>query len=247
MEFLVDAHMHTIASGHAYNTIREMVKAAKEKELKIIGITEHTMRIPGACSPMYFQNFKILPREIDGIEVLFGAESNIVDYNGSIDMELDMDSKFFKAMDINIASIHHPCYKVGSKEENTRAIMCAMNNPYIDIIGHPDDGRIPLDYEKLVKHAKETGKLLEINNHSLDPVSVRYKGALENCKTILELCKALDVEIITDTDAHFDTQVGDFCYTKKLLEEMNFPERLIVNCNIDRFKSHINKYRNNTK
>lgn len=42
-------HMHTIMSGHAYGTIRDMVKAAHEKNLKMIGITEHG---PGIRMPM---------------------------------------------------------------------------------------------------------------------------------------------------------------------------------------------------
>ncbi len=244
MEFLVDAHTHSIASGHAYSTIREMVKAASDMGLKAICITEHTLRLPDACHKSYFSNFKILPREMCGIEVFFGAENNIIDYEGNVDFEVDTDPKVFRGLDINIASMHMPWYPLGTVEENTRAVMGAMDNPYIDIIGHPDDGRIELDYEKLVKHAKKTGKLLEINNHSLDPVSVRYDGAYEKCRTILELCRDLDVEIITNTDAHADVQVGDFRYAKKVLEDMNFPERLIVNCDLDRFKSHINRFRN---
>ena len=41
MEYIVDTHTHTIASGHAYNTILEMAKAASEKGIKLLGITDH--------------------------------------------------------------------------------------------------------------------------------------------------------------------------------------------------------------
>ena len=38
---IADIHMHTLASGHAYGTIREMAAAAKEQQLQLIGISEH--------------------------------------------------------------------------------------------------------------------------------------------------------------------------------------------------------------
>ena len=49
MDYLIDAHTHTIASGHAFSTIQEMAKAAADKNLSILGITEHTECMPGSC------------------------------------------------------------------------------------------------------------------------------------------------------------------------------------------------------
>ena len=43
---IADIHMHTLASGHAYGTIREMAAAAKEQQLQLIGISEHAPGIP---------------------------------------------------------------------------------------------------------------------------------------------------------------------------------------------------------
>lgn len=40
-KLIADMHMHTLVSGHAYGTIREMAATAGEKNLKLIGITEH--------------------------------------------------------------------------------------------------------------------------------------------------------------------------------------------------------------
>lgn len=50
-KLVADMHMHTLVSGHAYGTIREMVQVAKEKELKMIGISEHGPGIPGTIDP----------------------------------------------------------------------------------------------------------------------------------------------------------------------------------------------------
>ena len=52
MKTLLDVHTHTIASGHAYSTLQEMAKAAKDKGLEILGITEHGPNIPGTCDPL---------------------------------------------------------------------------------------------------------------------------------------------------------------------------------------------------
>ena len=67
-----------------------------------------------------------------------------------------------------------------------------MENPYVNIIGHPDDGRIPVDYEKIVEAAAKYGKILEVNNSSLTPGGFR-QNARENQHTILELCKKYKV------------------------------------------------------
>ena len=87
MNDILDLHTHTIVSGHAYNTLYEMIHAASAKGLKLLGVTEHAPRIPGACHPFYFLNFKVIPRQIHGIRLLMGCELNIIDYEGNIDLE----------------------------------------------------------------------------------------------------------------------------------------------------------------
>ena len=79
---LADMHMHTLASGHAYGTIREMAAAAKEKGLHLIGISEHAPGIPGTVNPFYYSNLEIIPRTIHGIEVLHGCEINVLNGGG---------------------------------------------------------------------------------------------------------------------------------------------------------------------
>ena len=162
MDYLLDVHTHTIASGHAYNSMMEMARAGFEKGLKLLGITEHAPMMPGSCSNMYFRNLKVVPRSLCGIEVMLGAELNIIDYDGHV----DLDDNVMRQLDIKIASLHSVCILPGTKEENTRAVLGAIRNPMIDIIGHPDDGIYPLDYEPVVEAAKETHTLLEVNNNS---------------------------------------------------------------------------------
>ncbi len=58
MKDYADLHTHTIASGHAYGTITEMVHAAALKDLPILGITEHAPSMPGSCGRCSFVTSK---------------------------------------------------------------------------------------------------------------------------------------------------------------------------------------------
>ena len=78
MRVEIDTHTHTLASGHAYNTLNEMAQAAADKGLKGLAITEHAPEMPGTCHLFYFQNLRIVPRKKYGIELLLGTELNIM-------------------------------------------------------------------------------------------------------------------------------------------------------------------------
>lgn len=82
MEYVLDSHTHTLASGHAYGTIREMAHAAFKKNLQLLAITEHSMNMPGTCSEFYFRNYKVLDRTDYEVPMLFGVELNILDPDG---------------------------------------------------------------------------------------------------------------------------------------------------------------------
>lgn len=233
MRIEIDTHTHTLASGHAYSTIREMVKAAKEKGLKGLAITEHAPEMPGSCHLFYFVNLRVVPRELDGIKLLLGSELNITDAEGHV----DLPTSTIKGLDITIASMHPPCYK-GEKtiEEITRAYINIMERDDIDIIGHPDDGRFPVDYEELVKAAKRTGTLLEINNSSLKPDGYRANSK-ENALKMLEYCKKYEAMVVLGSDAHFDTAIAEYPYVEDVLEEASFPEELIANTSLEKMQS----------
>lgn len=238
MKYILDSHTHTIASGHAYSTIHEMARAASEKGLKLLGITEHSMAMPGTCSDFYFTNFKILPRELYGVEMMFGTELNILDFNGKI----DMSERLLKRMDVVIASLHVPCIKFGNREENTNAYLKVMENPYVDIIGHPDDSRYPIDYEIFVQAAAKHRILVELNNSSLHPKASRM-GAEENDMILLEKCKKYEVPVLLGSDAHTQEDVGNFTYLEPILEKAGFPEELIVNRSVEEYKKYTQRYK----
>lgn len=221
---LLDVHTHSIVSGHAYSSIQEMAVAASEKGLKILGITEHAPELPGACDPIYFRNLHVVPREMYGVRLLLGAELNILDTKGT----LDLDEDYYRILDLRIAGIHSLCWKGGTCEENTHAMLQAIRNPWTQIISHPGDGTALLDFEPIVLAAKETRTLLEINSSSMDPVRHK-KEARENNLEILRLCRHYEVPIILGSDAHISFSVADYRYALPLLAETDFPEALVIN------------------
>ena len=77
MRDILDVHTHTVASGHAYNSMLEMIHEAQEKGLEVYGITEHAPKMPGTCGEFYFHNLKVVPRKHGDLELLLGVELNI--------------------------------------------------------------------------------------------------------------------------------------------------------------------------
>lgn len=238
MNIKIDTHMHTIVSGHAYNTMKEMIVAAKDKGMEAIALTDHAPNMPGTTGMFYFQNFYVMPEEMYGVRVLHGAELNILDEMGNVDLPEHICEK----LDLTIASIHVPKECYGESKGivlNTQAYLNAMKNPWINIIGHPDDSRIPVDYDTLVAAAKEHDILLELNNSSLDPRGYR-QGARANQEKLLELCKKYKVSISLGSDAHIDSSLGEFSRVIEVLKACDFPENQIANMSLERLYAHIN-------
>lgn len=234
MKIELDVHTHSLMSGHAYSTIQEMARAAADKGLRLLGITEHTPGIPGACELIYFRNLHVVPRLMYGVELMLGAEINILDSEGTIDMPDELMAK----LDLRIAGIHSLCYTPATREENTAGVVKVIGNPHINIISHPGDGTALLDFEPLVIAAKEHRTLLEINNSSLNPI--RHKTeAVGNNLEILRLCKRYEVPVILGSDAHISFDIANYEYLPPLLNETAFPEDLIINTSVEKFRNYL--------
>lgn len=225
MKPLIDVHTHSIASGHAYSTLVEMVSEAQNRGLKIFGITEHTPALPGACHSIYFRNLHVVPRQWGDMRLLLGAELNIINSKGDIDLE----DEFFPMLDIRIAGIHKLCWENGTAEENTEGMIRVIQNPWINIISHPGDGTAELNFEPIVIAAKEHNTLLEINNSSLNPVRGKTHKSIPNNIEILNLCKKYEVPVILGSDAHITFDIANYDNVLPLLNETEFPEELIIN------------------
>lgn len=234
MEIQLDLHTHTLASGHAYSTLQEMARAAADKGIRLLGITEHTPGIPGTCDLIYFRNLHVVPRTLYGVRLLLGAEINVLDTRGT----LDLTEEYMRRLDIRIAGIHSLCYTPGTCDENTHGLVQAMAHPYIDLISHPGDGTAAMHMEALVEASRRYGTLLEINNSSLKPI--RHKEeARDNNLQLLRLCKQYGQPVLLGSDAHISFDVAEYGYLYPLLAETDFPEELILNRSVEAFETYL--------
>jgi putative hydrolase len=228
----VDTHTHTILSGHGFSTLSENVAAARKNGLYGICMTEHGPLTPNGPPDFIPHSQRMLPDFIDGIRVYRGIEANIIDYEGKI----DVPAAYLSFCEFAIASFHNFALKVGTKEENTSAYIGALRNPYIDILGHPDDPAVPCDFSALAREAVKLGKLLELNNNSLTPHRPNSKPSLVE---FIKTCKKYEVRVCVASDAHFYTMIGKATPLFALLEEMEFPFELIVNLTSERFTAYL--------
>lgn len=224
MKYLSDLHTHSIVSGHAYSTLLENINYCAEKGIKILGTSEHAPTMPGAPHYWYFGNMKVVPRVINGVTILRGCEANILDIDGS----LDMTDESSRNLDYMIASFHEPVFKPKSKEENTAAILNVMDKyDKVEILGHLGNPNYELDYEAIVKKAKEKDIMIEINNSSL--LGSSRVGSDVNCKKVALLCREIGTKVILTSDSHINTCIGVFNKGIELLEEIQMPKELVMN------------------
>ncbi len=227
MKIVGDTHVHTIMSGHAHSTLLENAKAAKECGHSFMFITDHTGEM-NMCPDRkaYFLCLNAtVPENFDGMHMIRGCEANIVGENG----EIDMDEGLLETNEWVIASLHTYVYKPKGYDVTTNIWLRAAENPHIDVIGHCGEEPWKFDYEKGIKKFKEYGKIVEINSNS-----IKYKpGCKVNCREIALLCKKYEVPVVVSSDAHFAWTVGDVGESLKMLSEINFPKKLILNADYD--------------
>jgi len=230
MKIVADLHTHTILSGHAYSTLMENIGYAKEMNLLFLGISDHAPALEDAPKETYFKNLKVVRTDWGDLQLLRGAELNILSEYGDV----DLSEEALCQLDYAVASLHYPVFPKNEMSHCTDAAIAVMSNPSVFILGHPDDDLMPLDYEALTLAAKHYHVALEVNNSSLCPGSFR-RGAADNYHTMLTLAKKLEVPIIISSDSHICYDIGNFKRALVLLEEMRFPEELVVNSSLKRF------------
>ena len=83
-----DLHTHSISSGHgSEDTITDMIRCASESGLSLFGISDHGPATSSSAKPSYFQSLKLADRDRFGIRVLYGAELNIINTAGDVDLD----------------------------------------------------------------------------------------------------------------------------------------------------------------
>lgn len=237
MKIIADLHIHTISSGHAYSTVLENARAAADKGLEMIAITDHGPAMPGGPHSYHFGNQKVIPDELFGVRVLKGVEANIIDRAGN----LDLPAERLAVLDIVLAGLHTVCTPNGSMEENTQMLINGIKNPWVDVIVHPGNPEFALDAEAVVKAAVQYDVAMELNNSSL---KVSRIGSLPYCEKILSLCKQYGAKIMVGTDSHFALSIGDFTEAMVLLEKYDIPASAVVNTSLEAIHSHLQRRSN---
>ena len=230
-EPVADLHTHTMVSPHAYSTLTENATAAAARGLLAVATTDHGPKTTDGNHPWHFGNMRILPDRIAGVRHLRGAEVNVCDYDGTLDLSDDHLSQ----MEIVIASMHGGIMPTGTPEEITRAWLKVAENPHVDIIGHCGTPQYVFDYEKVIPVFAERGKVVEINAGTF---RVRKKS-LENCAIIARLCAKHGAHVAVNSDAHYLSQVGDVASAVALLEEVGFPKELVINSSRERLEAFL--------
>lgn len=221
MRILGDYHTHTVYS-HGKDTIEDNIKAAIEKGLKVIAITDHGYGHMGFGVKR--SRFKDMREEIDAlkpkypnIDILLGVEANLL----SIEGDLDMDDEIKDLFDILICGYHfgsslkqfkrdfslhacnmlknvHPYFFKKARQNNTRALIGAMEKYKLFFISHPG-AKGPIDIIKVARAAFQHNVLLEINN---------AHGHLD-VKEIIQ-ARSEHAKFIINSDAHRSIDVGSF-------------------------------------
>lgn len=233
MKLLIDLHVHSIASGHAYSTIKEIAQAAQEKGLQAVAITDHGPAMPGAPHGYHFSNLRRVPEIINGVRIFKGVEANILDTEG----RLDMEPRFLKHLDLILAGFHSDCFPLGcSREEHTRAVVNAMAGGWVDIIVHPGNPQFKIDAEAVVRAAKEHHVALEINNSSL---TGSRKGSLEVCPQIARIAGEMGILVSLGSDSHWADDVGELEAALELVLEAGIKPENILNTSLAKVEEFI--------
>lgn len=224
MQIEADLHSHTLFSAHAFNTVTEMVTRAKEIGLKALAITDHGPNIPDSGHVWHFFNKGQLPKVIDGVIVLYGAEVNVLDKEAS----LDIPKKLLCELDWVIASIHKEIIPGMSFEDTTELWLNIAENEDIDMIGHCEQAEHFFDYDKVIKKFAEKNKVVELNANS---AFVRPLGQ-KNMVILAQTCQKYGCKVAVNSDAHSIYKIGDVQNIFDMLESINFPQELIINSDI---------------
>ncbi len=202
-----DLHVHSNWDG-GENSIEELANEAVKRGYEYLGISDHTqfLRIENGLTEKQLlkqnQTIKKLNAKFSILDpkfrILHGCETNILS-----DGRTDISDNVLAKLDYVIAGVHSAMRM--PEKKMTERIIRAMNNRNIDIISHPT-GRIlkrrdefEIDFEKILKNAKMTGTILEINS-SPDRLDL-------NDKNIRKAAKA-GVKMIINTDSHEKSQLG---------------------------------------
>jgi len=197
-----DLHVHTDWTD-GNNTIEEMAQTAKKRGYKYVAICDHSPTV-GITNGLTEERLLKQIREIEKLnkkskefKILSGIEVDI-----RSNSQLDLKDEFLKKLDVVAAAVHTKFTQ--PKDEMTKRIIKAIEDPNVDIIAHPT-GRLigkrepyQVDMDKIMDACKANGKVLELN---------AYPERLDLSDLNCRKAKEKGVKIAISTDAHADAHL----------------------------------------
>ena len=226
MKLIADLHTHTNYSAHAVNTVTEMIYEAKRQGLKAIALTDHGPSMPDSGHIWHFGNVDDIPTVVDGVAVLYGAEVDVMDVNGT----MDLPESYMKRLNWVIASLHKRFVPKLSFEEATQLWLKVAQNPYVDMIGHCEQTDHEFDLDKVIPEFVKNNKVVEFNGNS----AVARPGGEDNMRNLALACKKYGCKVAINSDAHSIWQISKINGVFEILESIDFPQELIINASYER-------------
>ena len=218
----VDLHMHTVASTHAYSTLRDYVLQAQTCGVKLLAITDHGPDMADAPHYWHFVNMKVWPRVIDGVGVLRGIEANIKNVQG----EIDCSGPMLGSIDIIVAGFHEPVFPPQDEATHTQAMIAAMASGLVHIISHPGNPNYPIDIHAVAEAAAKYDVALELNNSSF---TTSRLGSEPNCRAVAAAVRDAGGRLALGSDSHTAFTLGNFDHCLRIMREVDFPEDRVLN------------------
>jgi DNA polymerase (family 10) len=191
-----DLHTHTnLTDGLA--PLERMVREAVKRGYAYYAVTDHApalamQRMTSEKMLAQREQLARLRPKYPGIRLLHGTELNI-----DPDGEVDWPAEFLAGFDLTVASVHSHFSQ--SRAEMTRRFIRAIENPYVNVIGHPTTRKIghrdpvDVDLEAVFAAAARTGTALEINAYP-DRLDLKDEHVL--------WARRHGVRFAVDSDAH---------------------------------------------
>jgi putative hydrolase len=218
-KIIADLHVHTVASGHAADTIRDVCRSAEQRGLDGIAITDHGPGVPGGANKIYFRTLSRLTRGIKTrLRIITGIEEDIKNRKG----ELMISPEFLKNIEIIMAGCH-PFTWIADQSVSVRtdALINAIVRNNIQVVTHPIGSGYELDLNAVMDACLSSNVALEFNASKVNDTNEYLR--------FLESCAQKGISITVGSDAHVAEEVGDFSRALPLLKEINFPKELILN------------------
>jgi putative hydrolase len=217
----VEQHCHTSFTD-GKDSFGEMVESAVKKKLKRIIVTEHIQKVSSWVDSFLDEVDKAKSGYSNQIEICYGFESKLINYEGDIDILASTADK----SPLTLGAVHgypiegkeNQFYEFGelsaeqALELEFKSLNALVKNNYVDVIAHPlgiferNYGNASKTYfERAVKLIEQNNKIFEINS--------RYASDIY---MILDLCKKYQVKVSLGSDAHRKEEVGGIL---KILKE----------------------------